>query len=169
MLAASHVVFGSGLYLLSSPCLGFGYPEVYGFLPLVILGALVPDLDARQSVLKRFWLIRGLFLPLSLLGHRTWTHSLVALVLLTMPLFSLSDGAYQALLAFNIGYGSHIFADWLTHRGVPLFYPSKTAFKSPFPFRTGSMLELPVALLPFLIMAGVYLSESARCLLKSWH
>lgn len=169
MLAASHMVFGSGLYLLVSPCLDFAYPQVYYFLPLAILGSLVPDLDARQSVLKRFWLVRWLFLPLTLLGHRTWTHSFIMLGLLAAPLFSVQGCTYQALLAFNIGYVSHILGDWLTHRGVPLFYPARTAFKSPFPFKTGSIIELPIALVPFLIMAGFYLLESPQGLLKSWH
>lgn len=169
MLAGSHVVFGSGVYLLSSPWMGFEYPQVYYFLPIVMAASLVPDLDARHSVLKRFWLIRWLFLPLTLLGHRTWTHSLVVLMLLATPLLYLQGCACKAMLAFIIGYASHILGDWLTYRGVPLFYPAKTAFKSPFPFRTGSVVELPVAMLPFFIMAGFYLFEVHHGLLQSWH
>lgn len=167
MLAASHVVFGTGLYLLASPYSGFDYPQVYYYLPLVVLGALVPDLDSRRSALKRTWLSRCLLLPLTLLGHRTWSHSLLILLLLSLPLMHLQDWQKMAMLAFNIGYASHIIGDWLTHRGVPLFYPSKTAFKSPWPFRTGSFIEVPVALLPFLIMAGFYLFESHHGLLQS--
>ncbi|BBP46908.1 hydrolase [Thiosulfatimonas sediminis] len=167
MLAGSHMVFGTGLYLLTSPYTGFDYPQVYYYLPLVMLGSLMPDLDAHRSALKRSLFSRCLWSPLTLLGHRTWSHSLLILGLLFLPLQNLTDSAYFALLAFNIGYASHILGDWLTHRGVPLFYPARTAFKSPLPFRTGSFIEVPIALLPFLVMAGFYLFESHHGLLQS--
>ncbi|MBN2646624.1 MAG: metal-dependent hydrolase [Thiotrichales bacterium] len=167
MLAGSHLVFGSGLYLLASPALGMDFPQVYAYLPLVLLGALAPDVDARRSRLKRWLWLRALLWPLTLLGHRTWTHSLWILLLLSSPLLSLPPGlGYHALLAFSFGYGSHILADWMTHRGVPLFYPLKTAFKSPLSFRTGSWLELPVAMIPFGFMAGLYLSDTPFDLLQ---
>ncbi|CAN8140663.1 inner membrane protein [uncultured Thiomicrorhabdus sp.] len=169
MLAGAHVVFGAGLYLLTSPYTGFDYPEVYYFLPFAILGSLMPDLDSRRSALKRSGFSRCVLLPLTLLGHRTWSHSLLILFLLSLPLMHLEGMQKMAMLAFNIGYVSHILGDWLTHRGVPLFYPARTAFKSPLPFKTGSAIEMPVAMIPFLIMAGFYLFESHHGLLQFWH
>lgn len=55
-----------------------------------------------------------------------------------------------------IGFISHIVADSMTHMGVPLLYPLKWKFRMPLTFRTGSRIELAAALLPFLLMAGLY-------------
>lgn len=156
MLAGSHMVFGAGSFLLASPWVGFGYPEAFYFLPIAIFGALLPDLDARQSALKKWWWVRWLTLPLRFFGHRTWTHSLIILWVIFWPLNYLEGISWQILLALNIGYASHILADWMTHRGVPLLYPIKWQFRAPLTFRTGSWIEKPMALIPFLVMAGFY-------------
>lgn len=157
MLAGSHIVFGTGSFLLVSPWVGFEGSEVFYFLPIAILGALLPDLDARRSALKFWWWVRWLTYPLQLFGHRTWSHSLLMIAILIWPLSYLQGLEKQLLLALIIGYASHIIADWMTHRGVPLLYPLKLQFRAPITFRTGSWVERPMAWLPFGILAGLFL------------
>lgn len=168
MLAGSHVLFGTGSFLLVSPWVGFETQEAFVYLPVVILGALLPDLDARRSALKKWWLIRFLTMPFRWLGHRTWTHSLLILLILFTPLMYLEGSVCKALLALNLGYASHIVADWMTHRGVPLLYPLNLQFRAPMTFRTGAWIEKPIALLPFWVMAWLYLEYGVFQLPVAW-
>jgi len=79
----------------------------YGLLTQVC--ALVPDLDIKLH-----------------LKHRGVTHSLLALLLIslgawyTMPLLL----PYVAL-----GYGSHLFLDFLTVWGIPILWPVQRRFR----------------------------------------
>lgn len=168
MLAGSHVLFGTGSFLLGSPWLEFATEEAFLYLPLVVLGALLPDLDARRSALKTWWVIRFLTLPFRFLGHRTWTHSLLIVAILFAPIVYLEGEFCKALLALNFGYVSHIVGDWMTHRGVPLLYPLNVQFRAPMTFRTGSWIERPIALLPFLAIAWLYHEYGVFALPESW-
>ena len=120
-------------------------PEALGAAALAAcLGALLPDLDAPQSLLKN-WKVgyrrtgkRGRtltpayrpFEPVAsllspLLGHRRPLHSLlglgVAAVLLGLPAaFWLG---WPATLALVLGYASHLLLDACTVSGVPLLWP----------------------------------------------
>jgi endonuclease YncB( thermonuclease family) len=63
-----------------------------------------------------------------LFGHRSFLHSLLALILVTLalglPLWGLT-GRPSAMIAVGVGYGSHLFADMMTLGGVQLFWPSR--------------------------------------------
>lgn len=97
------------------------------------LGALLPDLDARESHLKRLTIGFGIapFLLPSLLlhralGHRGPLHSLAGLaaaLILGVP--ALVCLGWQPALALLLGYGSHLFLDACTKTGVPLLWPNK--------------------------------------------
>ena len=97
---------------------------------LAALGALLPDLDAGESKIKRLS-FAGLMplAPLSLalhrnLGHRGLLHSLLGLGLSTLiflPLASWGNGIVP--LALSLGYASHLATDACTRSGVPLLYP----------------------------------------------
>jgi inner membrane protein len=63
-----------------------------------------------------------------LFGHRSFLHSLLALVLITAILGLLSwwlTGSAAAMVAVFVGYGSHLLADMMTLGGVQLFWPSR--------------------------------------------
>ena len=64
-----------------------------------------------------------------LFGHRSFLHSLLALLLFTMalglPLWWVTGQPALALATF-VGYGSHLFADMMTLGGVRLFWPSRS-------------------------------------------
>jgi membrane-bound metal-dependent hydrolase YbcI (DUF457 family) len=152
-----------------------------GLLALLAgMGALLPDLDARESRLKHLTVGAGIapFVLPSLvlhrtLGHRGMLHSLVGLVLtallLSFPL--LTWLGWQPALALLLGFGSHLALDACTRRGIPILWPDRTRrFLLParLRFTTGSPAEeallVPltlVAVLLFLsVLQGVVAAES---------
>jgi inner membrane protein len=92
------------------------------------LAALAPDLDHAGSTLARFagpvsWaLARGLA---RLLKHRGSLHSALAAVAAGVLAALLGQRLGLAGLGLLVGYGwaSHVLADALTDRGVPLLWP----------------------------------------------
>jgi inner membrane protein len=151
MLGRNHIIVGIGLYLGADHFLGTGWtrPGLVNCLATAALGSLVPDLDSSRSHLgRRLW-------PLSwtvsaLAGHRGFTHSLLAGLLVFLGL-ALGSRLYpewgSCLVAFGIGYASHVLADWFTTEGVPLFWPNRKRFRCPLSFRTGGFGELFFSLL----------------------
>lgn len=96
------------------------------------LGSILPDIDKPTSKIGRKFLIK----PLSTLihkkyGHRTITHSvLVSLIVLSGLIASsyIFRGIFfylysNFIIGVSIGYLSHLFLDFLTVQGIPLFYP----------------------------------------------
>ena len=134
---------------------------------LACLGALLPDLDARESHLKHLTLGTGIApftLPATLLhqalGHRGLLHSLAGLGLAALVL-ALPVGLWLgplAALALLLGYASHLALDASTKRGIPFFFPDpKRRHVLPPLLRitTGSLAEEPVFVL--LALLGVAL------------
>lgn len=143
MMVRSHVIVGVASWVGLAPLLALpaGNPV---FLALSVLGALLPDLDHPKS-----WVGRRTR-PLSnllafLLGHRGITHSAFAVVGLVWLLahFGLRRGD---VLALAVGYASHLAADLLTPRGLPLAWPFKRTWSLPL-CRTGSAMEPLVVVL----------------------
>lgn len=157
MVGKSHVIFGIGTYWMTGLVINehtIAQDAAYWllFTPLAVLGALFPDLDHHNSRIKRNFIVWILSIPLTLFGHRTWSHSLLIVITMSSLLLVLPEYLHQAWLAFLVGYASHILGDWMTPHGVPLFYPIKTKFRSPLNFHTGSWIEYPIALLPAVIV-----------------
>lgn len=100
------------------------------------LGASAPDLDTPTGEL---WhkipagsFIGRLIHPAFIGGHRHLSHSILGMAIFTFLFYLLAKfifGFYpgldmhNAILAFVIGYFSHIFADSLTEAGVPILFP----------------------------------------------
>ncbi len=141
----THVIAGVNTLWLLQPIPGVLTAET--LLPLVTaatLGALLPDLDAKESKIKSLhW--RGVrpFAPLSELayrtmGHRGPLHSLTGLLiagtlaitcnwlsatLWPHPLWG--DSSWEGLwrgAAVALGYASHLATDACTRSGIPFFY-----------------------------------------------
>ena len=118
MIAAIHAAFATGLYLGGSAL--FEYPAEPVGWGLAVFFSLVPDIDLSTSRIGRplFWLSVRLERQH---GHRTVTHSLVALLLVAgvaSPLFAVGRGGwFWAILG---GYWSHLWLDMLNLRGIDL-------------------------------------------------
>lgn len=91
------------------------------------IAGIVPDLDEPKSVFGK------VFFPVSILlnqvfGHRTFTHSLL-FVVLTGGVFSLLAGPFMGL-AIMAGITAHILGDMLTGK-VQILYPIKKSVGIP--------------------------------------
>ncbi|QDI90055.1 metal-dependent hydrolase [Salicibibacter halophilus] len=110
------------------------------FFSASLLGGLLPDICHPQSKAGRrasvfSWLIRRIF------GHRTFTHSLIFLVLIAV-LTGMIPGTIGVMIQSGvfIGMASHYILDMLTSQGIKLFYPIDTTIRFPFHTRTGSWI-----------------------------
>ena len=145
---------GGGCQLLSTASvyvillesdIGFFYTLSIAHLPLVLIGALLPDIDLPQSTVGRRVIL--LSKPINLIfGHRGAFHSVVACVA-CYGLFSIIDDVVA--LAVTFGYVSHLVGDMATKAGTNLIWPiTKTRYRLPILFARNSLFEyLSTALL----------------------
>jgi inner membrane protein len=121
MRAPTHATFGLVFTIATGTVLGVALTPAVA--ALVLLGALLPDIDTPTSLIGRCcrtlagWLERRV-------GHRTLTHSLLGLALATLPALPLALVDWRWPLAFALGYLSHLLVDAANPPGVPLLYPS---------------------------------------------
>ncbi|GIP52377.1 MULTISPECIES: metal-dependent hydrolase [Paenibacillus] len=91
----------------------------------LLLGCLVgplADIDKKGSTMAKILLPVSWILHLLKVKHRTLTHSLLFILLLT----SLSTAMPELLFwTFILAYGSHSLIDMLNEQGVALFWPWK--------------------------------------------
>jgi len=89
------------------------------------------------------FILAGLFLLLaSVLPHRTFTHSLLALGVITWTSYLLDTELSPAVFA---GYLSHLVADSMTPNGVPWLWPYQRCFRIA-QIRTGSGMDHVIGL-----------------------
>ena len=167
MIAATHAAFATGLYLGGSAL--FEYPAGPVGWGLAVFFSIVPDIDLPTSRIGRplFWLSVRLERQH---GHRTVTHSLVALLLVAgvaSPLFAVDRGGwYWAILG---GYWSHLWLDMLNVRGIDLFWPSP--IRVVMPGRTAYRLEVgskaEMVLLSGLVVLAVAMVPVSRMGVRS--
>ena len=164
MNATTHAVFG--IAALAGAALVTGAdPPAYVY-PAAVAAAWLPDIDNPRSTLGNglnrlknptlnllsrplSWTLKSTsFVLVRSVGHRTMTHS-VAGVLLFSLLVLLFLGRFPNLsLALVAGYASHVLADALNARGVPLLWPMRKPFRLwPGGVRSGGAVEVAVALM----------------------
>ncbi len=115
-----------------------------------------------------FWVVMPLYSVIadfdSLVGikHRTFTHAIYSPIVASLPLLAFGDLFFVAI----VSYSSHLFADLMTTRGVPLLYPFKeTSFNFLPPawrVKTGSNAEVVFLLAVVLLTASFSLAESTK-------
>lgn len=124
MKSSTHLAFAGLTGIVAS---GFGSDVGIAQYSVLAVGALLPDFDTQNSGFGR------MIKPVSgaierRFGHRTITHSLLGLLLVSIlfsPLLLLSGNVWQWLLW---GYATHLLLDTANITGVPLFYPNRLQF-----------------------------------------
>ena len=139
-------------------------PPLYTY-PAAVISSWLPDVDNPRSRLGNglsrmknptlnfltrpvSWALRvASFTLFRTVGHRTLTHSLFGVALFTTlvsPAAALSPDLFAALVT---GYVSHLVADSLNKKGVPLLWPAGWRFKLlAGGVRSGGLAEILVAL-----------------------
>lgn len=159
----THAVFG--VAALAGAALVTGAdPPAYVY-PAAVAAAWLPDVDNPRSTLGNglsrmknpilnllsrplSWALRtASFVLVRTVGHRTLTHSILGAVLFALPVYLFLGDFPNLSLALVAGYASHVFADALNIRGVPLLWPVGRPFRLlPGGIRSGGAVEVAVAL-----------------------
>jgi len=140
MLAPTHSIFGVFLTLIILAVFGVQWSLHWSIMLIAIFGAIVPDIDHPRSIIGR--LFSFISVPLERrYGHRTITHSLVGLVIISMVfgflilfgvwlldiIWNLGFGYWDLLprwiAAFSISYFSHLVLDMFNPHGSQMFWP----------------------------------------------
>jgi inner membrane protein len=146
MMGKSHVLIGLGAGALLAATMDASTLHLGAAALVGGLGAMLPDIDHRHAPIRQKLGIVGDLL-LFWLPHRGLTHSfLLWLVITGVGVLAAAPLQFPVLfaLALSVGYGSHILADMMTQRGLPLLYPwGRTFYLLPKWFRvtTGSWSE----------------------------
>lgn len=135
MMGKTHLGFGLAVGVLLSYQFDLDTGARLGMVGAAALASLLPDLDSPVSTLGKLLPIN----PLRIFHHRGALHS--ALVLILIMSIYLYTGELWQLFIFA-GYTSHLIADALTVKGIPLFYPLPINFRlSPLPILTGGIID----------------------------
>ncbi len=128
MRGVTHLIAGLLLAVLFIP---YAPNQLLGVF-IILLGALIPDIDERSSILGRKIPFISFFTR-----HRTFFHSLFFAILCMIVLNVFLPRMYVWL--FLAGYMSHLFLDAMTPMGVRPFWPSQVRIRGFI--RTGGILE----------------------------
>lgn len=119
MMGKSHFLIGAAVGLVLGAAIQPTIQHSAAFALAAAWGAMLPDLDHRHAPIRRQLGFVGNVL-LFWLPHRGLTHSLLMLVINTALLWLIGKNVG---LAVALGYTSHIIADMMTRKGVPVFMP----------------------------------------------
>jgi len=98
------------------------------------------------------FLLAGIFfLGVAIFRHRTFSHSIVSLIMVTGAAYELHPGLTIPVM---LGYLSHLLADSLTIQGIPWLWPSPKRYRIGR-IQTGSLSDHLIGLVAlFLALAG---------------
>lgn len=114
MLWKTHLAFGFLAGLVIMPFVNTG--NIYVYFVMVLIGALLPDVDNPNSKFGSKVKIIG-----RIFKHRGIFHSLITGALLGWLLWAFVGHNYG--IALFIGYASHLFIDGFTKLGINFLHP----------------------------------------------
>jgi len=112
-------------------------------ITLAVISSLFPDICHTHSKIGRRFKLISFFIRL-LFGHRTFTHSLLFICIITCLLYIIQT-PYHYLITMILGLLSHVILDMLTPKGVKLFYPIPISVRLPMTFKTGGLMDISLA------------------------
>lgn len=131
-------------HILGGIAASLAYAQMTNHDPIImvsagIVGALLPDICHSGSKIGRKLPILSKLVNM-LFGHRTFTHSLLFLVMIAWLLNSfIPNDAVKA--GFLAGMVSHYVLDMATKNGIKLFFPLSMTVRLPLTTKTGSKVE----------------------------
>jgi len=143
MIFQTHIILGIVLFILTRNLFGGGN-EIIFFL-LVLLGAILPDIDSKNSKINKWSGIVGIIATF-FAKHRGIFHSVLfhlALFFVLIPLI----GVYYASGLF-LGYLAHFIGDGVTKAGLAPLYPL-SLYKIKGPLKVGGIVEGIILILLF--------------------
>lgn len=126
------------------------------------IGSLAPDIDHPESKVGRKLLLKPISILISkLFGHRTITHSVLVSIFMFYALLTTTamfEGIFgfiysNLIIGFCVGWMSHLLLDFITTKGIPLYYPIIKKKYNLFKFKTGKDEEIVSMLL--ILITGV--------------
>lgn len=119
--------------------------------PLVGLVGIILLLFSALELSFGFLLAGVYFLGVSIFRHRTFSHSLLALVIVSGAAHEINQ---DLIVPVFLGYLSHLLADSLTIQGIPWLWPSPKRYRIAR-IQTGSLSDHLIGLVAlFLALAG---------------
>ncbi|TWT16083.1 metal-dependent hydrolase [Planomicrobium sp. CPCC 101079] len=104
-----------------------------------VIGAILPDICHGGSKIGRTLPLLSKVIN-TLFGHRTFTHSLLFLVLMAVLMNkSIPNEAFTA--GVLVGMASHLLLDMATKNGIKLLFPIKVTVRFPITAKTGGAAE----------------------------
>ncbi|WP_394190868.1 metal-dependent hydrolase [Paenisporosarcina quisquiliarum] len=122
-----------------------------------VIGGLIPDICHGGSKIGRTFPLLSKLINI-LFGHRSFTHSLLFLVIVAALLhtYTLNEAVIVGIL---VGMISHFILDMSTKNGIKLFFPFTIKVRFPMTTRTGGKVEELV--LAALSLISVYFGYEA--------
>lgn len=119
MMGHTHALIGFTAGALWSHATGAPVETIIVSGAAAAVAALLPDIDHPSGAIRqRMGAASGLFFWLK---HRGITHTLAALLIVSMVAFVVAPA--RLVIPIALGYGSHLIADGITKSGIPLFLP----------------------------------------------
>ncbi|WBC28225.1 metal-dependent hydrolase [Bacillus subtilis] len=139
MQGKTHIVGGAAAAILAAQLMDMPDAPIVGVTGA--LGAIIPDICHGGSKIGRRLPLLSKITNL-LFGHRTFTHSLLFLLIVCcIGFYNVSPERLHLFKGFVIGIGSHLLLDAATKNGIAFFYPLKRKIRLPFTISTGSVIE----------------------------
>jgi len=154
MTGKTHIIGGLAASL--------AFAQVTSYDPVLlvgagVIGAIIPDICHGGSKVGRAFPLVSKVINV-LFGHRSFTHSLLFLVIMAflMNSFVTNESVTAGVL---VGMASHLVLDMATRNGIKLLFPLKIRVRFPLTTRTGGTVEYMV--LAALSLLSVYFGYEA--------
>ncbi|MGI2327912.1 metal-dependent hydrolase [Planococcus sp. YIM B11945] len=120
------------------------FAQITHYDPVILMvtgvaGAILPDICHGGSKIGRAMPVLSKIIN-TLFGHRTFTHSLLFLVIMAalMNAFVPNEAVIAGIL---VGMASHLVLDMATKNGIKLLFPLKITIRFPITATTGGAAE----------------------------
>ena len=131
-------------HIMGGLAASLAFAQVSNYEPVLlvgagVIGAIIPDICHGGSKIGRRFKVTSKVIN-TIFGHRSFTHSILFLVLMGFILNKIFDNE-AIVLGILVGMASHYVLDMATKNGIKLLYPLKITVRFPITTRTGGTVE----------------------------